>query len=116
MVASNIDLSVGSVLGLSAYLSADMFTRAHGIPIVVVFVVGLAIGLACGVVNGAIVTSGAVPSLVVTLATLYVISGLDIILVGRWHGCGKLLPNGFLSIAERERGSRARISRSSSES
>jgi rhamnose transport system permease protein len=99
IVARHIDLSVGSVLGLSAYLSSDLFTRAHGIPIVVVFLVGLVIGLACGVVNGAIVAIGRVPSLVVTLATLYVIRGLDIILVGGGMVVASSLPNGFLAIA-----------------
>jgi rhamnose transport system permease protein len=104
VVARNIDLSVGSVLGLSAYLSADMFNRAHGIPIVAVFAVGLAIGLACGVVNGAIVTLGRVPSLVVTLATLYVIRGLDIILVGGGMVVASSLPNSFLAIASASAG------------
>jgi rhamnose transport system permease protein len=99
VVARHIDLSVGSVLGLSAYLSADLFTRVHGMPIVGVFAAGLAIGLACGVVNGAIVTIGRVPSLVVTLATLYVIRGLDIILVGGGMVVASSLPDSFLSIA-----------------
>jgi rhamnose transport system permease protein len=68
-------------------------------PIVGVFAAGLAIGLACGVVNGAIVTIGRVPSLVVTLATLYVIRGLDIILVGGGMVVASSLPDSFLSIA-----------------
>jgi rhamnose transport system permease protein len=99
IVARQIDLSVGSVLGLSAYLSSDLFTRAHGIPIVVVFLVGLSIGMACGVINGAIVAIGRVPSLVVTLATLYVIRGFDIIVVGGGMVVASSLPTGFLAIA-----------------
>jgi rhamnose transport system permease protein len=99
IVARHIDLSVGSVLGLSAYLSADLFTRSHGIPIPVVFLVGLMIGAACGVINGAIVAIGRVPSLVVTLATLYVIRGFDIIVVGGGMVVASSLPNGFLAIA-----------------
>ena len=43
---------------------------------------GLGIGMACGIVNGAIVTIARVPSLVVTLGTLYVIRGID----GAWAG------------------------------
>jgi rhamnose transport system permease protein len=98
VVARNIDLSVGSVLGLSAYLSSDLFTRTHGIPIVGVFAAGLGIGLACGVINGAIVAVGRVPSLVVTLATLYVIRGFDIIVVGGGMVVANSLPNSFLAI------------------
>ena len=47
-----------------------------------VFLAGLGIGLACGVANGIMVAAGRVPSLVVTLATLYIIRGIDILLVG----------------------------------
>ena len=82
IILGNIDISVGSVLGLSAYLSASLFSKVHGIPILGVFLVGLAIGLACGALNGAIVSIARVPSLVVTLATLYIFRALDVIIVG----------------------------------
>ena len=70
VISRNVDLSVGSVVGLSAYLSTDLFAQHPGIPIPVVFLAGLGIGLACGVANGIMVAVGRVPSLVVTLATL----------------------------------------------
>jgi rhamnose transport system permease protein len=98
VVSRNVDLSVGSVLGLSAFVSADMFSRVHGIPIVVVFLVGLGVGLACGVVNGAICAIGRVPSLVVTLATLYIIRGIDILIVGGGQVVASSVPNSFLLI------------------
>jgi predicted ABC-type sugar transport system permease subunit len=37
VISRNYDLSVGSVLGLSAYLSANLFGQHHGIPIAAVF-------------------------------------------------------------------------------
>ena len=43
---------------------------------------GTTIGAVCGVVNGLIVTVGRVPSLVVTLGTLYIIRGIDIWIIG----------------------------------
>ena len=98
VVNRNIDISVGSVLGLSAYLSANLFSQIHGIPIVAVFAVGLAIGLACGAVNGAIVSIARVPSLVVTLATLYIFRALDVIIVGGGMVVASTLPNAFLAI------------------
>ena len=52
VLTRNVDLSVGSVVGLSAYVSANMFQQHHGIPIPVVFLVGLGIGLACGITTG----------------------------------------------------------------
>jgi rhamnose transport system permease protein len=98
VVSRNVDLSVGSVVGLSAYLSASLFGNVHGIPIVVVFLVGLAIGLGVGVANGLMVAIGRVPSLVVTLATLYVVRGIDILIVGGNEVVAQTLPNAFIQI------------------
>ena len=98
IVSRNVDLSIGSVLGLSAYVSASLFGKIHGIPIVVVFLVGLGIGLAVGVANGLMVAIGRVPSLVVTLATLYIMRGLDILIVGGNEVVAQTLPNAFIEI------------------
>ena len=98
VISRNVDLSVGSVLGLSAYLSTSLFGPHPGIPIVVVFLAGLGIGLACGVANGIMVAAGRVPSLVVTLATLYIIRGIDILIVGGKEVVAQSLPSAFLDI------------------
>jgi len=98
IVSRNVDLSIGSVVGLSAYISASLFGKIHGIPIVVVFLVGLGIGLAVGVANGLMVAIGRVPSLVVTLATLYIVRGLDILIVGGNEVVAQTLPNAFIEI------------------
>jgi len=98
VISRNYDLSVGSVLGLSAYLSANLFGQHHGIPIVAVFLAGLGIGLACGLLNGIMVSAGRVPSLVVTLATLYIFRGVDILIVGGKEVVASSLPSAFLDI------------------
>jgi rhamnose transport system permease protein len=98
VVSRNVDLSVGSVLGMSAYLSASLFGGHHGIPIPVVFAVGLGIGLGWGIVNGLLVAAGRVPSLVVTLATLYIIRGVDILIVGGGMVTANTLPGSFTGI------------------
>ena len=98
VISRNVDLSIGSVVGLSAYLSADLFKQHPGISIPVVFLAGLGIGLACGVANGVMVAAGRVPSLVVTLATLYIIRGIDILIVGGNEVDASALPNSFLDI------------------
>jgi rhamnose transport system permease protein len=98
VISRNVDLSVGSVLGLSAYLSTQLFGQHPGIPIVVVFAAGLGIGLACGLANGIMVAAGRVPSLVVTLATLYIIRGIDILIVGGNEVVASSLPGAFLQI------------------
>ncbi len=98
VLTRNVDLSVGSVVGLSAYVSANMFQQHHGIPIPVVFGVGLAIGLACGITTGTITAIGRVPSLVVTLAMLYIIRGVDTIIVGSGQVVANALPQSFINI------------------
>ena len=98
ILTRNVDLSVQSVLALSAYLSAGLFGHVHGIPIPVVFLVGLGIGLAFGMANGLMVSLGRVPSLVVTLATLYIIQGIDILVVGGNEVVASSLPAGFVDI------------------
>ncbi len=100
VLTRNVDLSVGSVLGLSAYLSANLFGTHPGISIVLVFLVGAGIGAACGIANGLLTTVGRVPSLVVTLATLYIIRGIDTWRVGGGEVVASSLPNAFLNIPQ----------------
>ncbi|MDR8412318.1 ABC transporter permease [Nonomuraea sp. 3-1Str] len=75
VITRNIDLSVGSVVGLVAFVTGDVLARGAGI--VPAVLLGVAIGAACGLVNGLLVSLCRVPALVVTLGTLYVIQGLD---------------------------------------
>jgi rhamnose transport system permease protein len=77
VVTRNVDLSVGSVVGFSAYLVGDLFAHHPGTPVLLGFVVGIAIGAAIGAINGIVTTVSRVPSLVVTLAMLYIIRGID---------------------------------------
>lgn len=100
VVSRQVDLSVGSVLGLSAFLSARLFSQVPGIPIVVVFLVGLAIGMACGAFNGLVTAVGRVPSLVVTLATLYVIRGIDVLIVGGGQVVANSMPSAFAAMGK----------------
>jgi rhamnose transport system permease protein len=75
-----------------------VFAHHPHVPIPLVFVVGLGVGLACGAVNGAIVTIVRVPSLVVTLGTLYVIRGIDAAWAGGNQINSYVLPDSFNQI------------------
>jgi rhamnose transport system permease protein len=77
VITRNIDLSVGSVMGLTAFLSGQLFLTDRDTPVVLVVLAGIALGALCGAVNGALVALAKVPALVVTLGTLYVFRGLD---------------------------------------
>lgn len=74
IVMKHIDLSVGSTIGFSAYLIGDASSQGHGFWYCMAL--ALALGLAVGAVNGYLVAYLKLPSLVVTLATLYIVRGL----------------------------------------
>ncbi|MDO4259443.1 MAG: ABC transporter permease [Actinomycetaceae bacterium] len=71
----SVDLSVGSVLGVSAFATGLLFAENPGLPIPVVFLAGTAIGALLGAINGALVTLAKVPAMVITLGTLYLFRG-----------------------------------------
>ncbi|MES4903614.1 MULTISPECIES: ABC transporter permease [unclassified Streptomyces] len=76
VVTRNIDLSVGSVVGLSAFACGKFVSGTDHGPLLVALL-GIAVGMACGLVSGALVSFGKVPALVVTLGMLYIIQGVD---------------------------------------
>ncbi len=78
IVSGEIDLSVGSVYGLSVVAMSVMMT--HGVPIWASIVAGLAIGTAAGLVNGLLVTVLRVPALIVTLGMLNMARGAAMII------------------------------------
>ncbi|MCY7325994.1 MAG: ABC transporter permease [Microbacteriaceae bacterium] len=77
IITRNVDLSVGSILGLVAFGTGTLFAVYPGIPIILVFVIGMAFGAVLGAVNGLLVTIAKVPALVITLGTLYIYRGVN---------------------------------------
>lgn len=70
VLTRNIDLSVSSVCGLSAYMVGTMLTRAPELHPLVAVLVAMLIGVVLGMINGAIVAYGGVPAVITTLGTL----------------------------------------------
>ena len=98
VVSRNIDLSVGSVMGFTALAVGSLFADNPGIPIPLVVVIGIAIGTGFGAINGALVSIGRVPSLVVTIGTLYIIRGVDFAWASGRQVTASQLPDAFLRI------------------
>ncbi|MFJ3988096.1 ABC transporter permease [Streptomyces sp. NPDC090032] len=94
VITRNVDLSVGSTLGISAFAAGD-YLHGGGNSIVAI-VLAVALGVGCGLLNGALVSLGQVPALVVTLGTLYVIRGIDSIWVGSRQITASDLPGGYV--------------------
>lgn len=75
IVTGGIDLSVGSILGLTAIL-LGVFWQGLGMPLPVAMVLAVIAGGIGGLVNGLIITRFKVPPLIATLATLALYRGL----------------------------------------
>jgi rhamnose transport system permease protein len=74
IVTGEIDISVGSIVGLCAAFMAVCLE--HGLPVEVAMLLGIVIGTLAGFINGLIVVYGALPSLVVTIGTLALYRGI----------------------------------------
>src|SRR5690606_19094037 len=98
IITRNVDLSVGSVVGLSAYLTGRVFIDLPGIPWPLVFLIGLGFGALLGPVDGAPVAFAKVPSLVIALGTLYIYRGINV----SWTGSDRInssdMPREFLAL------------------
>jgi ribose transport system permease protein len=71
--AGEIDLSIGAVVALSALVTADVM-QTHSAALAVA--AGLGVGIVVGLVNGLFVTMLVLPSFLVTLASLGIVTGL----------------------------------------
>ncbi|NQX11702.1 ABC transporter permease [Microbacteriaceae bacterium VKM Ac-2855] len=98
IITRSVDLSVGSILGLTAYLTGRLFLDVPGIPIIAVFVAGIVFGGLLGLINGALVAFAKVPALVITLGTLYAYRGINV----AWTGSDRInasdMPKDFLAL------------------
>lgn len=77
MITGEIDLSVGATFALSPYLMIWM-TINWGWPLVVTAVIGIAVGVVVGLINGVITVKFRVPSLITTLGTFFLLSGVTV--------------------------------------
>jgi ribose transport system permease protein len=74
LTSGEIDLSIGSVVALSALVSASILQKGGGW--VLASLAGLGVGVATGAVNSFFVTTVRLPSFLVTLATMGLVSGI----------------------------------------
>jgi len=80
ILTGGIDLSVGSVLGLSGGVTALLL--AAGVPIPLTIVAGLIVGLGIGLINGLLVSRFKLPPFIATLGMLGIARGVVLLLTG----------------------------------
>jgi len=77
ILAGNFDLSVGSVLGVSAIVCAKLYNiEGIAIPLPVVILAAIAVGVVIGALNGFLVSFVGINSIITTLGTLAIFRGL----------------------------------------
>jgi rhamnose transport system permease protein len=98
LVTGGIDLSVGSMMGLSAVLFGAAYQDWH-LPVPLCVAVALLAGCAGGAVNACLVARLNIPSLIVTLGTFSLFRGIaEGITLGAKNYTG--FPDGFLSLGQ----------------
>ncbi len=97
ILTGGIDLSVGSIVGLSGALAAGFWQDFHSVTLI--FLVPLVVGAAFGIINGLLVTRLRLQAFVATLATMTIARGIGLIYTG-----GQPIyvdfPPAFLAIAQ----------------
>ena len=104
LITGNIDLSVGSTIGLGGMITGLLLVVAHA-PIWLAIVFGTLVGAVVGLFNGTVITKFHIPAMIVTLGSMYIVRGIiNVISEGRtvypfpdeFKALGGL--NGFLTI------------------
>jgi rhamnose transport system substrate-binding protein len=75
ITSGGIDLSVGSLMGLSAVVFGELW-RDWGLPIIAAAVATFLLGALAGALNGVLITRGRIPALIVTLGSFSLYRGL----------------------------------------
>jgi ribose transport system permease protein len=74
LITGNIDLSIGSVVAMSAMVSSTLMS--NGTPVIVALLIAMAACLAFGVVNGILVGKFKLPPFIATLGTMFCARGV----------------------------------------
>lgn len=77
MIAGNLDLSIGAVIPATS-LTVAIISGFYGLPEIVGILAGLSVGLLVGFFNGYMVNRTEVPSLIITIGSMFGLMGLTL--------------------------------------
>ncbi|MEF7559466.1 ABC transporter permease [Bacillus thuringiensis] len=101
IVTGGIDVSVGSIMGLTSILVGVLWM--NGIPILLAVIIALIISCLAGALNGIIIKMTDVEPLVVTLGTMFLYGGIALVISGGAGASGyegiSGLPEEFVQLA-----------------
>ena len=98
VITRNVDLSVEAVIGLVAFVVADVLAN-QWLPTPAAMAFGIGLGLVLGMINGLTVAVLHVPSIVATLGTLSIYRGIDFLIAGGKQVTLTELPPGYTDAA-----------------
>jgi rhamnose transport system permease protein len=101
MIMRHIDLSVASTVGLSAWVVADFCAKNPSFTWVQCFLIGGAVGIGVGLLNGLLVAGLRLPSLVVTIGTLYIVRGIAYVISNSVDYNAQELPPSLISLGQK---------------
>jgi ribose transport system permease protein len=81
IITGGIDLSIGTVMTLSAVMTGVLVTNAH-LPLPLGILGGLLTGAAAGLANGVLIARAGIPPFIATLGMLNVAKGLALVISG----------------------------------
>ena len=99
VLTRNIDLSVGSIVGVSSFIAANTLQHHHHANLLLVAILAALVGCACGLGNGLLVAYGKIPAIIATLATLAIYRGIDFELTNGENVLAANLPQNFLNFS-----------------
>jgi rhamnose transport system permease protein len=99
LLTRNFDLSVGSVVGVSAMAVGMLFKHSPGTPLLLGFGLGIGTGLIVGLINGLAIASLRLPSIVFTLGTLSLVRGLVYVVSGGQQVDSNDVPQSLINLS-----------------
>ena len=82
LITAGIDISIGSVVGLSGVIAALSAPADSNVPMIVPVMAALTCGLCIGSFNGFLITKGKLAPYIVTLGMMTIVRGLSLIAAG----------------------------------
>ena len=99
ILTRNYDLSVGSIVGFTAYFVGTQLANNNGIAPLAAVLLAVGVGAVMGLINGLLVSYGRVPSIIVTLGTLAIYRALLVNYSGAKTVTTDSLPQWLLDLA-----------------
>ncbi|MEZ4662453.1 MAG: ABC transporter permease [Caldilineaceae bacterium] len=98
VLTRNIDLSVGSIVGFTAYFVGSQLAIYGGMPPVIAIILAMLVGALMGLANGVVIAYGRVPAIITTLGTLAIYRAMLVIYSGSQTVITSSLPQWVLDL------------------